>query len=478
MQKLLLTLLLLISFIGLKAQEKRILSLEECVQIAIDNNLTVKRSELSLISSEINLRQARWQRYPSLNMGANYGYNWGRGIDPVTNLFTTQEIAFNGLSGNANVPVIAGFQITNSITQSKIDQEAAKLDMEKAINDISLNIALTYVNVIFNKELLDNANFQLESSREQLEQTRKLVQAGSLPLSNELQQESQVATNEVNVINAQNTLDLALLSLKQSMLLPPGEEIDIVIPDIDVESSAIDTLSIEEVYSQALLTMPEIDAANKRVESADMGIKVSRGALYPSLNLSAGLSTNYSNAARDLNVIGVDSTGVFTPTRFQTETGVPVLEEQFDVQFEQVTRPLSRQYKDNYSRRVTLNLSIPILNGLNATSNVERSKISKQQAEISVMEQKNILYNDIETAYRNAVAASKTYDSRKKQVEALEETFRTVENQYNLGAANFTDFQVANNNLFQAISDLSRAKYDFIFRQKILEFYLGRPLSF
>lgn len=460
------------------SQERRLLSLQECIEIAIDNNLQVQRSELNLQGAEIDLKQSRWQRYPSMNLSGNYGYNWGRGIDPVTNLFTTQEIRFNGLSGFTEVPIINGFQISNGIKQNEVNKSATELDLAKATNDVSLSVALIYVNVIFNKELVDNAQFQLKSSRQQLDQTRKLVEAGSLPISNQLQQESQVATNEVNLINAENTLDLALLDLKQALLLPPGEDIDIVVPEVKVNESALDSLSISQIFNEAITTQPEIEAAELRVKSAELGVKVSKGALYPTLNLTGNISTNYSNAARDVSI--GDTTGFVTvPTNLSVATtGDPIVEEQAIFSLETDTRNLSRQYKDNYSRRVTLGLSIPILNGLNATSNVQRSKIALQQAEISVVEQRNILYQNIESAYRNAQAAAKTYDARLKQVKALEETFRTVENQYNLGAANFTDYQVANNNLFQARSDLSRAKYDFVYREKILEFYLGLPLTF
>ncbi|WP_424961081.1 TolC family protein [Ekhidna sp.] len=473
----LITTLILLCFVAV-SQEKRVLSLQECIDIAVENNLTVQRSELNLQSAQVGLLQAQAQRYPTLNANGNFGYNWGRGIDPTTNQFIDQRINFNGVSANTSLPLINGLQVHNSIRQNKLNAEASEFDKQKAINDISLNTALNYVNVIFNKELLENARFQLESSQQQLDRTSLLVESGALPLANKLQLESQVATNEVNLINAQNNLDLAVLTLKQGMLLPPGEEIDIVIPDVTVDQAEIGETSIMELYNVALANQPEIKSAELRVESADVGLDVSKGAMYPTLSLSGSMSTNYSDAFQDVSVLSATPTGQLSPTTFQLQDGTQVFEQDFDVQLESETVPLSTQYDNNLNTRLSLNLSVPIFNGFRTRSDIQRSKISLQQAEINRTEQENILYQTIETAYRNAAAAAKTYQASLKQVASLEETFRAVENQYNNGAANFVDYQLASNNLFQARTDLSRAKFDYIFRKKILEFYQGIPLTF
>ena len=441
--------LILISFASI-GQEKRVLSLEQCIEIAVNNNLNVKRSELNLQTAQVNLEQSKASRYPSLNASGNYGFNWGRGIDPTTNQFIDQRINFNGIGASTNMPLIQGLQITNSIKQDKLDLEASRKDLERAGNNVSFNTASFYLNVLFNKELVDNARFQLESSKQQLDQTNVLVESGALPIANKLQLESQVATNEVNLVTAQNNLDLSLLSLKQALLLPSSQEIDIEIPNVPIDQVDIENTSIAELYNEAATKMPEIQSANLRVESADVGVDVARGGIYPTITLSGSMDTRYSDAAQQINPI----TGDFE------------------------TVPLSTQYDNNFSRGLSANLRIPIFNGFTTRSNIQRSKISLQQAEISKKEEENTLYQTIETSYRNAVAAAKTFTASQKQVASLEETLRAVENQYNNGAANFTDYQVAQNNLYQARTDLSRAKFDFVFRKKILEFYQGKPLTF
>lgn len=472
---LLITLLTLVG-VMVYGQEKRMLSLEECIEIAVENNLAVQRSNLNLESAQVALMQAQAQRYPTINLNGNAGYNWGRGIDPTTNQFIDQRISFNGIGGNASMPLINGLQTHNAIKQSKIDAEATEYDLQKSINDISLNTSLNYLNVIFNKELLENAKFQLESSQQQLDRTKILVESGALPISNELQLVSQVATNEVNLINAQNNLDLAVLTLKQGLLLPPGEEIDIIIPEITIDEAELENSTVMEVYEVALSNQPEIQSAELRVESAKVGVDVSKGAIFPTLNLSGGFSTNYSDAFIRFNPTSAVPTQ--ETTDLQTVSGEAIVLNTFDVSGDFETVDLSTQYDNNLSKRLTMSLNVPIFNGFRTRSDIQRSRISLQQAEIASTEQRNNLYQTIESSYRNALAAAKTHSASQKQVASLEETLRAVENQYNNGAANFTDYQVASNNLFQARTDLSRAKYDFIFKKKVLEFYQGKPLSF
>jgi outer membrane protein len=460
------------------------MSLEECIQTAIDNNLSVKRSELAYTAAQINLSESKANRYPSLNFGANYGTNWGRSIDPTTNRFISRQINTSGITGSAGMLIFGGGQVHYSIKQSQLNIEASQFDVEKSKNDISLDIATFYLNVIFNKELVENANFQLESSNQQLSRTKRLVELGSLPRTSELELVSQVASNEVTVVNAQNNLALARLNLKQAMLLPSSQNIEIIVPNLELDSTWLIVASAEDIFQTALTNQPEIKSAKKQIESANYGVKVSTGAYYPTLSINGGLFTNYSSAAdmsrtiydNDNPILNEVPIGYYyqNPTTIATvytaiETGTPIGDEQFG---------WGKQWNENFSQSFSLNLSIPVFNKLRTKSSVQRSKIQLQQMEIAVVEEQNFLRQTIESAYNDASAAQKTYFASTKQVDALEETFRAMENQYNLGVANFTDYQVASNNLFRAKSDLVRSKYDYIFRKKILEFYQNLPLTF
>ncbi|MEM6815125.1 MAG: TolC family protein [Bacteroidota bacterium] len=485
MRYLLITILSILTIL-VHAQEKRVLDLEECITIAIENNLNVQRSALNLQTAEVNLMQSNAQRFPSLTANGSFGYNWGRSIDPNSNLFVNQRINTNSVSISSGLPLIQGLQITNSIKQSKTDLLASELDLQRSKNDLSINVASFYLTVILNKELVENAKFQLESSKQQLDQTSKFVASGALPIADELQLESQVATNEVTLVNNQNNLDLSILDLKLALLLLPGVEIDVVVPEIEIEDPNIAEINSLAVYEYALKNQPEIQAADARVTSSSLALDVSKGALFPSLSLGASLSTNYSDAN---DKIFVQDGGNPTIAQFPTDllavddqgqpiSNVEIVENVEITSGEIRDYGVADQWDDNLRYSVSLDLFITILNGFNNRSNMQRAKINLQQSEINAKDERNILYQTIETAYRNALAASRTYISSQKQVAALQETFRAVENQYNNGAANFTDYQVANNNLFRAQSDLSRSKIDFIFRKKILDFYLGKPLKF
>ena len=453
-----------------------ILDVRQCVDIALENNLALRRSQLFKENSQINFNQARASQLPTLNLSGGYNVNFGRSIDPTTNQFIAQQINALGFSGSSNLTIFNGLRLTNSVRQSKIDLEAAGYDVDKAINDISLTILNAYLTVIFNQELLENAKYQLESSQKQLDRTKILVSSGALPRTNELELESQVASNEVALINAQNNLDLALLNLKQGMMIPSAQEIEILIPEIDVEEVALD-VTIEEVYNNSLQALPEIESARLNVESAQMGVRIAKAGYIPTLSASAGFRTNYSGAVDRPSPI-YEGTEPVPIGNVNNDPSLVVYVEQPRVVGEDPSYTVSEQFESNLSQYIQVGLSIPVFNGLQAKSNVQRSRISLQQAEIDLLDQKNQLRQTIETAYNNALAASKTYSASLKQVEALEETFRSVENQYNLGASNFTDYQVASNNLYQAKSDLVRAKFDFVFKKKLVDFYQGKPLEF
>lgn len=467
---LILAFVLICSF-GSVAQTGRILSLEDCITIAIENNLTMKRGRLNLEGSKVNLNQASYSRLPNANLSGSMNSNWGRSIDPTTNQFIAQQITSSGFGGSSSVTLFSFMQQANNVKQNQLNVDAAGYDLEKVKNDLILAVAGIYLNVIFNKELVENAEFQLQSSQQQLDRTRILVESGALAKTNELDLVSQTASNEVALINQQNSLELALLDLKQSLLIPASEQIDIVTPDVSSLSTVVSTISPDELFEVSQESLPEIQSADLNVESSRYGVKAATGSRYPSLNAGAGFSTNYSDAffrqvinGSSSQVIGLTSSGesVFTE--------VPNRELQ--------DFPFGDQLSENLSWRLGLTLNIPLFNGLSAESGIQRSKIQLQQAEITAVEQRNILRQNIEQAYTNALAASKTFEASQRQVEALEESFRAVENQYNLGAANFTDYQIASNNLFGARSNLSGSKYDLIFKMKILDFYQGNAITF
>ncbi|MEX0881845.1 MAG: TolC family protein [Cyclobacteriaceae bacterium] len=418
------------------------LTLERTVEIALENNLNLKRSELNLLSSEADLMEVRGQRLPSFSMGISSGFRWGRSINPVTNLFESRRIGNVNVQASGNLPLYAGGQVRNSIKQNELSLEANRKLVEASRNDITLNVINLFINVAFSREQLNIANSQLTTSKDQLERTRKLVLAGSLPRADQLDLEAQNATNELEVINAENELRIARLNLSQALQLPFTDEFDIIIPEVEVDGLEIDIRGVEHIYSVATALQPQIRAAELGVEMAEYGIRIAKGGFAPRLSMSANVFSNY-----------VDQTAFAT------------------------SDPLLRQFENNLSQAANIGLNIPIFSNFQNTAQVQRARVQKNLQVVEEIETRNLLRQDIESAYTSAYAARQSYRSSLLRVSALEEAFRMAQQRFEVGAINAVDFQVAQNNLFNAQADLVTSKYQYVFSVKVLDFYLGKPLS-
>ena len=470
--------LLLVS--GLYAQESpKQYTLQECVDIALEKNLRVKRSLYGIESSKINLLQAKMAFLPSLNAASSYGQNYGRALNPVTNLFTNRDANMINLQASSSVTLFNGLRIQNTFRQNSSEYDASNQDFIKAKNDVIINVVTLYTNVIFNKELFGNTKYQLSSSQQQLERIKRQVAAGALPKSNELNQEAQVATNEVNLINQENALNLSLLQLKQALQLPGSTQLDVVIPDLQTEDLILEQTP-EEVYDIALQTMPEIKSALLRVQSAQLALKASKGNLYPRLSLNANATSNYSSVS---DVARYQQDGFLDQTQqigYVQSANTPVLTNIQVPVLSQISGNYGQrdQLQDNLFKSLSLQLNIPVFNGLQSRAAVQRAAVSTELALITKQETENTLRQTIESAYNDAFSAAKTYTASLKQVNAREEAYRMNKQRFDLGSLSYVEYQISENDLFQAKSDLTRAKYNFIFKKKVLDFYQGKTISY
>lgn len=414
------------------------LDLETAVQIALENNLTLKRSELNQQTLEANLIQNQGARYPNLTVGGATNFNWGRSINPATNLFETQRIGNINLFGSSNMTVFNAGRINNTIKQNKINLEQGQYNIEATKNQIILNVINLYVNVIFNQEQVKISENQLNTTQEQLDRTTRLVEAGSLPYADQLDLESQLATNKVDLINAKATLNGAMLNLAQALQIPYSADFQIIAPELTIDDAFMTSESSRTIYDNALEIMPEVKAAEKGVESAEEGVKIAKAGFYPTIALGGNLGTNY----------------------------VDIYEEKF-----------SDQIDFNFSQSAGLQLNIPLFSRLSNKAAVQRARVQKQLSEVTELETRNQLRQDIETAYTNALAAEQSYEASLTRIQSLEESFRIAKQRFDLGAINSVDFQTAQNNLFSAQSQLLYDKYTYIFRVKVLDFYLGNPIN-
>jgi outer membrane protein len=463
------------------AQQNNQWTLQECIEFAYDNNLTVQRAELALDDAEVLLKRDKLQRLPNVDASVFNSWRWGRSIDPTTNTFTTERINSNGLNASAGVTLYNGNRQMNAIRQSQKLVEAGFYDLEDSKNDIALLVTSNYLNVILAREQLQIARNQLETTNTQFDLTKKQVEAGALPITNQLNLQAELASNEVELINRENDVDLALLQLKQTLQIPGSDDFDIVSPDIEPQGSEILVSTEDEIYEKALTIQPNIRSANLNIESAELGVRIAKGFRIPTLTLGGQVFTNYSST-QDIDGRRVPE-GSGTPMElgpqpigFVEGTNVPVLTAPRTIYLAD-GYPITDQWLDNRSSSLGFNLSIPIFTGWNTMANIQRAKIQKEYADISALETKNQMRQNIETAYNDARAASKVYQAAQVQVTALEESFRATERSYNLGATTFVDYQLISNNLFRAKADLARAKYNYIFTVQVLNFYVGNEIT-
>ncbi len=456
------------------AQDK---SLQECIDLAIKNNLTIQQSGLNVLRSKNDLNQSKYNLLPNVTGSATQNYNFGRSIDPFTNQFTTDPVRNNSFNLNADLNIFSGFQAQNQIKQNRALNEVAIFDFQKAKNDIILNVVTAYTTVIFNGENVNNAKLQLKNSTEQTERTEKLVNAGSLPIGNLYDLRAQMATDELALVNAQNALELSLLNLKQLMNIPSSETLSIVVPELPDPEDEEYPSTVEQIYETALRHMPEVKSATSNIKSSQIGIRIAQSGYMPSLTAFVGSNSFYSSIGGESNI---ETRGFSQPFPIGTDiNGNPVfsLPQPIIVRtFEE--KPFLNQLEFNRREFLGLNLSIPLFSKMRNRTNVLNAKLSLENAKLSEQLTKNQLRQIIEQAYNDVTAASKRYSGTKKQLNAREEAFRTAEQRYNVGMMNAVDYLLAQNNLNRARSELLQAKFDFIFKSKILDFYLQKPLEF
>lgn len=460
-------------------------TLERAVAFALEHNLNVRQAQLTARGNKVVLLQSKAALLPTANLNGTQTWQFGQSVNPVTYEYQSQTIRANNFSAVSQVALFQGFQLRNTIKRNALDYEAGLQDVAKAGNDLSLNVASQFLQLVLAQELVRANQLHVDNDNAQLARTRILLKAGSIPESTLLDSQSQLATDELSVINAQNQADLARLALMQLLNLDPATtknfQIDVpALPDPDEEAPyAID---LNEAYQTASNRLPEIKAAELRVLSARRSIDLTRGAYYPRLFLNGQLFTAFSSSSVSRVVTGgapnsaypvvlVDPvTGVPTPTTYSVLLpGQPT----YDV----LPVGFFNQLSNNVGKSIQFSLSVPILNGLQARTGVQRAIINEQVAAVRAEQARLTLRQSIEQAYADARAAQLQYASSKRQVTALTLTQRNSEIRFNNGLLNGTEFNITKNNLTFAESNRIQAKFTFIFRRKVLDFYQGKPLT-
>ena len=456
------------------AQE--VITIQDAIDKTLKNNLQVKQAQFSAALGEETFKQSRHAVLPSLNASASGNRNFGRSIDPSTNQYISQQ--FNSASGNlsASVDLFAGWQKINQIKQNKLLLDADKANVEKVKNDLILQVVTSYMQILFNKDLLKAAEAQLTVAKQQLNQQEQLLEVGNKTLADVSQAKSQVASSELEVTNAQNNLSISYLNLNQLMELPSDNQFEVQVPPVDALVIAKNNYTAPEVVSSAMSAFPDIKLASLRTLAAEKGIDVARGTYYPRLSFGGGLGTNYSSGrqkATEINnglkevVIGqVRST--LEPVVTQAPDIVRILSDQ----------TFGSQIKDNFNQFIGFSLTIPLFNGFNARSNVRRAKINYQNTQVQEQLSKNNLNKVIFQAVADLRAAESKYQSTQNAFNAQKDAFYVIEQRYNVGLANSVEYSTALTNRNRAEIDMIQAKYDLLFKSKVIDYYLGKQIAF
>ena len=416
-------------------------TLRQCTEYAISHNLQIKQKDNLCRQRELQLSTARNKRLPDLSGTVSESFSFGRGLT-MDNTYTNRSTSSTSFSLSTSVPLFTGFQIPNTIKLNQLNLEAATQDLEKAKNDIRMQVAKAYVQILYNMEIADVAVRQIEIDSMQVVRLERFLENGKASGADVSQQKATLAQSQLTATQADNNLHLSLLTLTQLLELPTPEGFSVVRPDLTNQNILNIPNDPNIIYQEALLIKPEVRAEQLRLNASEKSIKVAQAALYPTLSFSGGLQTNYYKVS-----------------------GMPA-------------DNFSSQLKNNFSQYIGLNLKIPIFNRFSTRNSIRSAHIDRENQQLQLDNVKKSLYKEIQQVYFNAVAAQAKYESSEVARQSSEDAFKLTQAKYENGKANITEFNDAKNRYLKAESDLVQARYEYLYQNSLLDFYRGKDLDF
>lgn len=450
-------------------------SLEECVDYALKNNITIKQTELELKTTEIDKKAAFGSFLPNLNANASHSWNIGLNQNITTGLLENQTTQFTAAGINSNVDIYNGLQNQNRYRRATLSKMAAQYQLDKMKDDISLNVANAYLQILFNKEAIKVQQEQLSNNEKQLVRTTELVNAGVTARGDLLDVKATVEADKQRLVAAENALFLSKLSLVQILQLDDYKDFDISEENVAVPTSTVMLQKPEDIIEKAKQSRVELKLANANLEVAEKDIKIAKGALQPSLAGFYNFSTRASYSDR---VVGAQL-DLANPTSVigQVEgTGQNVLQPNFSPVLGKPDS-LFNQFSDNKGHNFGVQLTVPIFNGFSVKNNIERSKVALERTKIAKQQAELDLERNVYNAITDAKGAFNSYQSAQSALEARTEAYNYAKEKYAVGMMNSFDFNQAQTLYLNAQSEVLRTKYDYIFKIKLVEFYFGIPIK-
>ena len=415
-------------------------TLKQCVDYAIENNITVKQSQITVEQREVDLNTAEGRRLPGLNASASQNFSFGRGLT-ADNTYANTNTTNTSFSLGADMAIFNGFNISRGIKLSQLELAAATEDLEKAKNDIRVAVAQAYVQILYNKEILGVAKNQVQRDSLQLERISAMQRSGKASNAEVASQQASLAQSRLSSVQAENSLNLSILDLTQLLELTNPEGFDIVSPDPGKLEPRILTRP-EDIYATALGIRPEIKSQEIRLDYAELNILRAKGAYLPSLNLNGGIGTNY-----------------YTSSGYESKS-------------------FPDQISNNFSQYIGLSLSVPIFNRFSTRNQVKTAQLSFNTQELQLENTKKSLYKEIQQVYYNAVASQTKMVSSKEAASSAELSYNLITEKYENGKANITEYNDSKNRYLEAESNFLQARYECLFQNSLVDFYQGKEMNF
>ncbi len=413
-------------------------TLRECTEYAVSHNITVRQQGLQRQQQEIQLSTARNSRLPDLNASASESFSFGRGLT-IENTYANRNTTNTAFGLSTSVPLFTGFEIPNTVRLRQLNLEAATQDLEKARNDVRMQVAQAYVQILYDKEIAEVAHRQVRIDSLQVERLKAFVAGGKASAAELSQQQATLGQSILTATQADNNTRLALLDLSQLLELDTPEGFDIVRP----EAGAAETVPVspDVVFAEALTLKPEVQAEQLRLDATEHTIRIAEAGYYPTLSLSGGLQSNYYKTS------GLAAEG------------------------------FGKQLKNNFAQYIGINLSIPIFNRFSTRNSVRSAQLERENQQLQLENVKKRLYKEIQQVYYNAVAAQRKYESSLLARTSSQDAFTLTQAKYENGKATVTEFNESKNQWLKAESDLVQARYEHLYQVTLLDFYRGKPLQ-
>lgn len=459
-----------------RCQQGDVWTLQGSVQYALEHNISIQQNVLNQRLAKFTLLQSQLSQLPNVNTNGAYGRSYGRSVDPTTNQFVNGNYDFLSLSGSSDVLLFGWFQKRNIIAGNKLSFQAAQADLDQIQDDISLNVATGFLRALLAQEQVGISEKQVALSSAQLDQTRRFAEAGRLPELNVAQLESQLAGDSANLITAISDYNAAILDIKALLNLDFATTYKIQVPDVKIdEQQALVSMQPEEIYQAARQNLGVIRSSELKYAAARKAYNASKGGLYPQLALAAQIGTNWASTFREItsfNVSGAQLNGNFIAVG---DSVIPVYQPTYD--FNSRVIPFGNQLDNNFRQTISLNLNIPLFNAWQAQYSVRQARINMLTQQLNQYQAELTLKQDVYKAHNDARNSIQKYAAASRAAIAAQRAFDFAQKRYDVGLTNTVEYLTTQNTLYVAESRLNSAKYDLIFKLKVIDYYLGKELK-